>query len=838
MKKSDKYLFWAKRPAEVLQYLGTSSAGLSIEDALSRREASSKAKSPFFLDIQAFISQFKSPMLLLLVIALVLSSLFGDYIQSIIIFVILIVSSLLGFFWERRSSKAAEKLRNMLKTKSKVRRNGKSSEIPVDEVVPGDIILLQAGDIIPADGLILELKDLYMNESVLTGESFPSEKKIGILKANTAINYRHNSVFKGSSVISGTAMVVAVLTGEHTELGEIQSKLGTLGKETAFEKGIRQFGYMLLRIAILLAGIIIIINISVGKEPLDSILFALALSVGLTPEMLPAIVTITLSSGAKRLANKNVIVKKLSSIQNLGAIDILCTDKTGTLTEGEVKVHSCILTNGQPDDDLKKYAYLNAYFESGYPNPMDKAIREQLGTDISGYEKFDEVPFDFVRKRLSIVVAHEGKHIMVTKGALKNILDVCTTVHQKERPSTPLSVNHNMINHLFKESSAKGYRVIGLAYKDVTDDPIITKDDECEMTFMGFILLFDPPKKDITEVIVQLKRKNISIKINTVDNILIAKNIAAKVGISANKIISGKDIFLMNDDAFSGKVGEIDIFAETEPSQKERIVRTLQKKGHVVGYLGDGINDASALKMADVGISVNNAVDVAKEAADMVLVEKELSVMSEGITEGRKTYLNTLKYIFITVSANFGNMFSMAGASLFLSFLPLLPSQILLLNFLSDIPALSIASDKVDEELLEKPRRWDISIIRRFMLVFGIQSSFFDLLTFATLILIFQASVSSFRTGWFIESIITEILILLIIRTRRTFYKSKIGRLLLFSSLGVAIIVLLMPYIPKSAVLGFEPLSIEILLGMCAISLVYAFFGEKTKKIVFKKINY
>lgn len=838
MNTSGKYPFWAKRREEVFEYLRTSPSGLTGKEATSRKERAPKIQSPLIQNLRLFLSQYKSPLLLLLVFALLLSSVFGDYKQSTIIFGILFISSMLSFIWEKRSNQAAEKLRRMVKTTARVKRDGKILEIPVEGVVPGDIVLLKAGDIIPADSLIIDLRDLYVNESVFTGESFPSEKRICKTEENTPINKRRNSVFKGTSVISGTATVVAVVTGKETDLGKIETGLGAIAGETAFEKGIRQFGYMLLKIALLLAGIIIIINISAGKNPLDSILFALVLSVGLTPELLPAIVTITLSAGSRRLARKKVIVKKLSSIQNLGAIDILCTDKTGTLTEGEVKIHSCILTDGLPDELLQKYAYLNAYFESGYPNPMDNAIRDQLKTNIAGYEKFDEVPYDFVRKRLSIVVEQAEKHVMVTKGALKNVLEVCKQVHLRDGRISPIKEYKDRIRQLFEEYSANAFRVIGLAYKDVTDDPVITKEDETEMIFMGFILLFDPPRKDIAAVMEELKKKNITLKVITGDNMLIAKNIAAQIGIPSNRIISGKELYLLSEDAITGRVDTVDIFSETEPSQKERIIRAFQKKGHVVGYLGDGINDASALKIADVGISVNNAVDVAKEAAHMILMEKDLSVISDGITEGRKTYLNTLKYIFITISANFGNMFSMAGASIFLPFLPLLPSQVLLTNFLTDIPALSITSDKVDEELLQKPRNWNIALIRKFMIVFGIESSMFDFLTFTTLLFVFHASAGTFRTGWFVESVITEIMILLIIRTRRTFTKSRIGKMLLFSSIGVGLSVLIIPFIPVSSVFGFVSLPIKLLLTMCLISGIYVLFAEVTKKIIFRKINY
>lgn len=837
MEKSD-YPFWSKKPDEVFTAINTSATGLSSEEAALRRSSPTKIKSAFARDISLFFTQFKNPLTLLLTFALLLSAVLGEFTQSAIIFSILFLSAILSFFQERKASLAVEELRKLVKSLVKVMRDGTQVRIHSEEVVKGDILLFEAGDIVPCDALLLSEKDLYVNESVLTGESFPAEKNIGILQEDTPLSRRMNSVFRGTNIISGTATAIAVVTGKETELGKIEADLKLSAEETAFEKGIRQFGQMLMKVALVIAGLIVIINIWSGKNPFDSILFTLALALGLAPEMLPAIVTITLSAGAKRLALRKVIVKKLSSIQNLGAIDVLCADKTGTLTEGAVRIHSYVSPEGGESRIIQLYAYLNAYFESGYPNPMDVAIREQSKTDISGYQKFDEVPYDFIRKRLSIVVSHESRHIMITKGALINITEVCKHVSLPDGNIMPIEKYTGKINELYEGFSRQGFRTIGLSYKDVTGDPVINKDDETDMIFAGFILLYDPPKKDINEVIIALKNKNVQLKIISGDNTLIASAIAAQIGIASPNIISGKALHSLNDIAIIKKVDEVDIFAEIDPSQKERIVRALQKKGHVVGYLGDGINDASALKTADVGISVNTAVDIAKESADMILLEKELNVLSEGITEGRKTYLNTLKYIFITISANFGNMFSMAAASIFLPFLPLLPVQILLNNFLSDVPALSLASDHVDEEMLEKPRRWDVNLIRNFMIVFGLESSLFDLLTFGILLYVFHAGAELFQTGWFVESAITEILILLIIRTRRTFTKSKMGTMLMVSSTVVMLIVLMIPYIPAFASLGFVPIPLPLLIVIGAIALTYALFGEMTKKILFRKLNF
>lgn len=832
--------FWTQSAEEIRARLKTSPDGLSDEDAAHRlaSAAGTKALSPFAADIKLFLYQFKSPLVLLLVFGLALSASLGEFTNSAIILFILLLSGTLGFRQERNARTAASQLQKLVQVRAHVRRSGTVKNVVIDEVVSGDVIVLNAGDCIPADALIVESKDLYVNESALTGESYPAEKRSGLLPADTPIIKRNNTLFKGTSIVSGSAVAIAIETGAATEIGNIEAKAGAVVSYSAFEKGIREFGNLLMRIALLLAGIVLIVNIATGKPPFSSILFGLALSMGLTPELLPAILSITLSAGAWRLAAKKVIVKRLSSIQNLGSMDVLCSDKTGTLTEGIVRVDAYLSPDGLPESQVQQYAFLNATFESGYVNPIDEAIRTQSQCDISGYSKFDEVPFDFVRKRLSIVTAHNGTHIMITKGALKHVTERCTSVRMANGATVDYKSFESTINDTYERLSNNGYRVIGIACKDVTDDPVITQDDETGMTFVGFVTLYDPLRHDIESTTMALREKGVALKIVTGDNLLVAASVGEKLGIARQRIISGAELHALSFNALALKLDDIDIFAETEPAQKEDIVKALQMRGHVVGYLGDGINDAPALKAADVGISVNNAVDAAKDAASLILLEKELSVVTEGILEGRKTYLNTLKYIFITISANFGNVISMAGASIILPFLPLLPSQILLTNFLTDLPALAIASDNVDGELLLKPRKWDIAAIRTFMVVFGAESSLFDFLTFGILSYWLHATEDVFRTGWFMESVITEILILLVIRTRRTFMKSKPGRLLLWSGVGVILLAAAMPYIPASSALGLAPLPPVIFISMLLIAAGYVAFGEITKKAIFRHIKY
>jgi P-type Mg2+ transporter len=725
----------------------------------------------------------------------------------------------------------------MVHTLTNVRRGGTWQRVHLETIVPGDVVKLAAGDLVPGDCLLLSAKDLHVSEAALTGESFPVEKHVGICEAETPLPRRSNTLFQGSNIINGEAEALVVHTGSETEFGKIATSLETTEDETAFEQGINRFGYLLMRITFVLAAGILILNLFFHKPLVASILFALALAVGLAPELLPAIMVTTLSAGAARMAKEKVIVKKLAAIQNLGGINILCSDKTGTLTTGEVQVHSTVGLRGQHSDKVRLFAWLNAYFETGFTNPLDEAIRKNMAseTGVSEYTKFDEVPYDFIRKRLSIVVEKDGKHLMLTKGALQNVLDICTKAEDEDGSLCPLDEVRPAILELFKKQSAEGFRTIGVAWRDVTGDPIINKDDEMNMTFLGFIFLFDPPKPGIVEAVQSLEKLGISLKIITGDNRLAAHHVADMLGLEHHAVLTGERLRHISDEALPARAMKTDIFAEIEPNQKERLIRALRKGGNVVGFLGDGINDASALRAADVGISVDGAVDVAKEASDMILLEKNLDVLRAGILEGRKTYLNTLKYIFITTSANFGNMFSLAGVSLFIPFLPLLPQQILLLNFLSDIPALGIAADRVDEEQLAKPKRWDVKLIRRFMTVFGIQSSIFDYLTFGVLLLVFKVDEAHFQTGWFVESCLTELFILLIVRTTRPAWRSRPTRFLLWASIFVAAIVLTVPYLPIGKLIGFDPLPPLLLLGMISIAVLYAVMAEVTKGRFFKK---
>lgn len=834
--------FWQNTPAEVFKKLGTTESGLTEKQAARRLVAFKKKEkhpSEWLEVLHLLVRQFTSPLVLLLVFAAAMSSALGDWNDSIIIFSILFLTGLAGFWQEFRANRAVQKLRALMHIRGTVWRNGTAQKVPKETIVPGDIVLLAAGDIVPGDCLLLDATDLHTNESALTGESFPVEKMPGVSAADTLLSERKNALFEGSNVMSGTGKAVVVRTGESTELGQIATKIGETEPETAFQKGFRQFGYLLLRMTFLLSAGILISNLFLGKPIAASILFSIALAVGLAPELLPAIMVTTLSAGAVRMARSKVIVKKLEAIQNLGAINILCSDKTGTLTTGEVRVAATVSIDGGHSERVCLFAFLNAFFETGYANPMDDAIRKLAVPEAALFSKKDEVPYDFLRKRLSVVVQSGAADWMITKGAFAETLDVCDRAELAGGEIVPIEQVKSLILKKFEEHSANGFRVIAVAWKDLTGDPIINKDDESGMVFLGFLLLEDPPKPGVQATLHSLENLGISLKIITGDNRLAAAHLAQTIGLDAQNLVTGHEISTLSDQSLALRAMSATLFAEVEPQQKERLIRVLRAHGgNVVGYLGDGINDAPALRAADVGISVDAAADVAKAAADIVLMEKNLDVLQNGILDGRKTYLNTLKYIFITTSANFGNMFSLAGISLFIKWLPLLPAQILLLNFISDIPALTIASDRVDPEQLARPKRWDIALIRRFMVIFGIQSSLFDFLTFGCLLLLFKTGESLFQTGWFVESVLTEIVVLLIIRTARPALKSRPSRWLLGASAATVAGTLVLPFLPFSAKFGLVPLPLPFLSFMVGIAVFYAFLVEWTKRRFFERANF
>jgi Mg2+-importing ATPase len=659
-----------------------------------------------------------------------------------------------------------------------------------------------------------------------------------VLPPETPLSKRSNALFMGTNVVSGSAHVLVVHTGTDTEFGKVSERLKLRSPETEFERGVRRFGYFLLEVTLVLVIAIFGVNVYLSRPVLDSFLFSLALAVGLTPQLLPAIISINLSHGASRMARDKVIVKRLASIENFGSMNVLCSDKTGTLTEGIVHIHSALDIHGNASDKVLFYAYLNSFYETGFANPVDEAIRSHKTFDLSGYRQLDEVPYDFVRKRLSILVSKEDRHLMVTKGALKNVLDVCSSAEALDGTISDISKVHGQIQQYYEEFGSKGFRMLGVACRDIGSETAITIDQESNMIFLGFVVIFDPPKPDVAQIVGELKNLGVSLKVITGDNQLVASHLSQEVGLDHPRILTGSDLRGMSDEALLQQVSEVSVFAEVEPNQKERIILSLQKSGNVVGYMGDGINDASALHAADVGISVEGAVDVAKNAADIVLLEKELAVLVKGIREGRTTFANTLKYVFMATSANFGNMFSMAGASLFLPFLPLLPKQILLTNLMTDFPEMTICTDTVDPQMVERPRRWNIRFIRRFMITFGALSSVFDYLTFGVLLLILHATTEQFRTGWFMESVISASMIVLVIRSRKPIFKNRPGKYLLMATLVVAGLTLVFPYTRLGRVFGFTALPTFFLLAMGLIVVLYLFAAEVVKRSFFKRAKF
>lgn len=841
------YPFWSLEVNTALDEVNSSLSGLSSEEALNRidefglntLETGKKTQSKVIL----FLTQFKNPITLILLFAAILSFFLQDSTNAIIILIIILFSTILGFWQEKTAGDAVNELLNLIQVKSTVLRDGKEETVFVENIVPGDVVFLSAGDIIPADSLIIEEDELFVDEAAFTGETFPVEKKTCVLNKDTSINKRKNSVFMGSHVISGTAKILIMLTGENTEFGHISKNLKSKVPLTDFEIGVKKFGNLLMEVTVVMVIFLFGVNAILGKPLFDSLLFTLAIAVGLTPQLLPAIISVNLSKGAKNMASKDVIVKRLNSIENFGNMTVMCSDKTGTLTEGKVKVNNTIDYLGNESKKVMELAKINSTLQQGFINPIDQAISSIELEGFKEYDRVDEIPYDFIRKRLSLLVKPKDSNKndkntrLVTKGAVLEILKICSDVIDNEGNIFPISTKIDKIKKIYEDLSSQGYRTLAVSYKDFENVSVVTRDDESGMIFAGFISLFDPPKEGIIETIRDIEDLKIDLKVITGDNALIAKNMAKQVGMGDAEVLTGDQIHKMGDVAFAHNVSKIDVFAEIEPNQKERIILALKKSGKVVGYMGDGINDVSAIHAADVGLSVNTAVDVAKESADIVLLNKNLEVLIEGVKEGRRTFANTQKYIFMATSANFGNMFSMAGASMFLPFLPLLPKQVLLTNLMTDMPSMTIPSDNVDEEWINSPHGWNLSFIKRFMITFGVLSSIFDYVTFAILLLLFKASEVEFQTGWFMESVVSATLIVLVIRTQRSFLKSKPSKYLAIASIAVALFIMILPSLPFASVLGFRPLPLIFYPVLLSIVVLYILFAELTKKWFYKHLG-
>jgi len=763
------------------------------------------------------------------------STMLGELSQSLIVLAIVAISALLGFVQERGAVRAVQTLLGSVSVHADVLREGREREVALGDVVPGDVVVLRAGDVVPGDGRVLRANQLRIDEATLTGEAFPHSKTPGVLGQQVVLAARTNMVHFGTYVASGEGHVLVTRTGAATEFGRISGSVARQHLPTAFERGVTAFGLMLMRTTVVLVTAIFIVNLAFGRPVVDSILFSLALAVGLTPQMLPAIVTLGLSRGALAMARSKVIVKRLDAIEDVGGLDILCTDKTGTITVGSVTVQDGLDPSGRPDPRVLQWASLTARYQRGFPNPLDDAILDAVASPSGSWTFRGEVPFDFVRKRMSVLLASEHGTYLVTKGAFEPLFERCAFV-EDGGSALPVAAARGEVMQTFERLSGSGLRLLGVAYKACAHEGIDaasactpTPDDEHGLTFVGFLGFADPPKPGARHAIDSLAAMGVAVRIITGDNRLAAAFVAAQVGLDAGCAATGSEVAAVSDPELVDLVERTYVFSEVDPIQKERIVRAYSLGGHTVGFLGDGINDSPALHAADVGISVDNAVDVAKQTADLVLLTKDLGVLAEGIKRGRRIFANTLKYVHVTTSANFGNMVSLATATLFLPFLPMLPLQVLLLNFLSDIPGLTIASDDVDEELTRRPRRWDIRRVRSFMLIFGLTSTVFDLLTFAVLRIGFAAEAELVRSGWFVESTVTELAALLMLRTSRRVWRSHPGPALLVSSFLVAGITLVLPYSLVSGNLGLVGLPLRVASTLAAIIVGYVVVSEVFK---------
>ena len=837
MLTSDKETaFWKQDATALLERHKVTPAGLTSSEAAERLTRygpnilHTQRKNALLLQ---FLTKFRNPLVIILLVASIISAFTGDVTSFIIITIIVLMSVTLDFIQEFRAGQAVERLRQSVTVHVQALRDGKSQEIPLPSLVPGDIVLLAAGDMVPGDGRILDAKDFFVNQALLTGEPYPVEKAPAELPGESEILSAGNTVLLGTSVVSGTAKVLICQTGANTVLGDIADSLIAKAPPTAFEQGTRRFGLLIMRLTILLVLFVLLVNAFFHRPWLESFLFAVALAVGLTPELLPMIVSVTLARGAQRMATKRVIVKQLASIQNLGSMDVLCTDKTGTLTEARIHLERHLDGRGRESERVLQLAYVNSFFETGLKSPLDDAILEHKEIDVTGWSKLDEVPFDFERRRVSVLVDNGQRRMLVVKGAPEDILRLCTSYEgSSDTDLLPLDEAATAsVRALFDSLGRDGFRVLGIAWRQVEPDhPHAVVGDETKLVFSGFAAFLDPPKESAKKALTDLAASGISVKIVTGDNELVTEHICGQLGLSITGILTGAAIQSMDDQALVGQVERVNLFCRVTPAQKNRIILALKKRGHTVGYLGDGINDAPSLHSADIGISVDSAVDVAKAAAEMILLDRDLGVLQQGVIEGRRTFGNIMKYIMMGTSSNFGNMFSMAGGSLFLPFLPMLPTQILLNNMLYDMSEIPIPMDNVDEEYLVRPRQWDINFVRKFMLTVGPISSIFDFITFFVMIKFFQAGESLFHTGWFIESMATQVLVIFIIRTHKNPLKSRPNQWLTICSLIVVALAVLLPFTPLAGLLGFvapPPLFFLVLTGMV---ILYLLIVEQVKQ--------
>ena len=845
MATSEKPLsYFAQLDADkVLLELGSTEHGLSFQEAERRldefgyNKLVEEKRSHILVE---FFSNFKNPLVLILLSAASVSFILGERIDAVIIFCIVFLSIILNFFQEYSANKAAQKLKEHLLLKATVLRDGKEHEVFGSHLCVGDIIILNAGDLVPADARVISAKDFFVNQSSLTGESFPIEKHAEV-SSNTgaSLSDLHTVVYSGSNVEIGTARAVVVKIGQFTEFGKISAHLVAPQEESDFNKGVGNFSVLILRLTIFFVIVIFFFNTYTGQDVFSSLLFSLAVAVGLTPELLPMIMSITMAKGSVFMAKKGVIVKRLAAIPNFGSMDVLCTDKTGTLTEDKIELVKYIDLSGKDSERVLLAAYLNSFFQTGIKNPMDDAVVRYRHMITGQYAKVDEIPFDFVRKKMSVVVdSKEGRQI-ITKGAPEEIFTSCS-MSEIGGADVPMDPHHiALAREQYEVLSRDGYRALAVAVRPIDPhDGVYTKHDEKDLILIGFVAFLDPAKKDVKSVLAELAHMGITVKVITGDSELVTQKICQEVGLPVSGVLLGHEIDSLTDDALSVVVERTTIFARFSPDEKSRVISALKRNGHVVGYMGDGINDAPSLKHADVGISVDNAVDVAKESAAIILTHRSLRVLRDGIVAGRATFANTMKYIKMGMSANFGNMFSVLGAVIFLPFLPMLPLQILLNNLLYDFSQITIPGDAVDLEDVVKPQRWNMHFIKKFMYVFGPISSLFDFVTFFVLYSVFHLPASGFQTGWFLQSLATQTFVIYVVRTRKIpFVQSLPNRWLIFTTLLFVGVGWILPYSSLGQYFGFVKLDWTILLSISGIVVGYLVVVEITKRIFYAHVR-
>ncbi|WP_431857706.1 magnesium-translocating P-type ATPase [Azospirillum sp.] len=831
----------ADRPlAGVLADLGATPAGLDASEARARLErwgvndVTAVRRRPLWL---RFLDRLRNPLLVILLLASGFSAAAGDLYSFAIVVVIVLLSIVLDFVQEVRAETAVEALRRSVGLRAAALRDGRESDLPVEQLVPGDVVRLTAGDLVPADARLMEARDLFVNQALLTGEPYPVEKHAADLPQPAADpSAATNTLFMGTSVISGTGRAVVVRTGRDSLLGGMAHSLAAAPPPTDFEIGVRRFGMLILRVTVFLVLFVLLANVAFHRPWLESLMFAVALAVGLTPELLPMVVTVTLARGALRLAARKVIVKRLTALHNLGAMDVLCTDKTGTLTEARIRLVRHIDWHGRESEAVFRLAWLNSHFESGIRSPLDDAILEHGTIEAADWRKLDEVPFDFERRRVSVLLEGGGGHMLIVKGAPEEILRLST--HYEPSPGTVLAFDaaaRARAADLFERLGEDGFRVLGIASRAVGPEQREARvSDETELVFAGFAAFLDPPKPGAAEAVRALSGAGVAVKILTGDNDRVTRHVCRELGIAVTGLMTGDELHALSEEALRARLATTNVFCRLSPPQKQRVLVALKHRGHAVGFLGDGINDAAALHVADVGVSVDSGADVAKDAASLILLEHDLAVLHDGVLEGRRTVENVTKYILMGSSSNFGNMLSMAGAALVLPFLPMLPIQVLLNNLLYDASEIGIPFDHVDPETIRRPVRWDLEHIRRFMLVMGPVSSLFDFLTFYALLALFGAGEALFQTGWFVESLATQCLIIFVIRTRRTPFASRPHPLLAGLSVGAVVLAALVPLSPAGALFGFEPLPPAYFAFLAVTVVTYLGLAEAIKQVFYR----